>query len=159
MTCHGGAHRTIRRILVAVLFAAMAVSLGESDGIARAQIVDDVAISVRVSPLQATLVVAPKRVRVGQLVVAISQISNGGDSRILVAEPRLQYQTGALRVLLHIGSRETAIRPHAYRTDAWVLIAQRPGQFVLVASAAAMTADGVPIQVDSNGELLDVRPR
>jgi hypothetical protein len=159
VTCHGGAHETIRRILVAVLFAAMAVSLGESDRVSRAQIVDNVSVSVRVSPLQAKLVVAPERVRVGRVVVAISQISNVGHSRVFVLESRLGYQTGALRVLLHIGPRETAIRPHAHRTDVWVLLAQRPGQFVLVASAAAMTSDGVPIHVDSNGEMLDVRPR
>jgi len=30
---------------------------------------------------------------------------------------------------------------------------------VLTASAAAMTSDGVPIRVESNGELLDVQPR
>lgn len=159
MTCHGGAHETTRRILIAVLLAAMAVSFGESAGVSRAQIIDNVSVSVRVSPLQAKLVVVPDRVRVGQVVVAISQISNVGHSRVFVLESRLGYQTGALRVLSHIGPRETAIRPYAYRTDVWVLLAQRPGQFVLVASATAMTSDGVPIHVDSNGEMLNVRPR
>jgi hypothetical protein len=141
------------------LFAAMAVSSIEPDGVSRAQIIDHVSASVRVNPLEAKLVVGPERVRVGQVVVAISQISNAGRSQVFLLEPRLGYQTGALRVLLHVGSRETVVRPFAYRTDVWVLQAQRPGQFVLVASATAMTSDGVLIHVDSNGEMLDVRPR
>lgn len=91
--------------------------------------------------------------------MAISQISNAGRSRVFLLEQRLGYQTGALRVLLHIGSRETmSCRSHIGRY-VWVLLAQRPGRFVLVASATAMTSDGVPIHVDSNGEMLDVRPR
>jgi len=148
-----------RRILVAGLFVAMAVSLGEAGGVSRAQLVDDVSVSVRVSPLRAKLVVAPERVRVGRSSCGKARISNVGDSRVFVQLPRLGYQTDALARAVARRARETAIRPHAHRTDVWVLIAQRPGQFVLTASAAAMTLDGVPIRVDSNGELLDVRPR
>jgi hypothetical protein len=98
-------------------------------------------------------------VRVGQLVVEISEISNRSDAPVAVLEPRLEFRAGALSTLLHVGSKHPTIRPHQRRIDLWVLQARRSGSFVLVASAAALTSSGVRFMVESNGEMLIIRPR
>jgi len=148
-----------RNLIVAAAIAVMAGLPPACGGITRAQTVDDVAATVRVSPVQARLNIAPTRVRIGQFVVAIGQFSNLSDSAVAVLEPRMGFQAGAFSIVLHAGSRQAIIRPHSRRTDVWLLRARRSGTFVLMASTTALTSEGVRLVVDSNAEVLSVRPR
>ena len=149
-----------RSTLIIVLALAVTFTLfGGAPRVSRGQTVDDVSATVLVSPLRARLLLAPSHVRVGGVVVGLLTLTNVSDQSVLVLRTDLIFDAGALRTLLHIGAPRQILRPHTGRTDLWLMRAVRPGNFIVVASAAALTADLSTAQVESRAELLDVRPR
>lgn len=154
---HGG--RTRIKLIIVLALAATVTLCGGDPRVSRGQTVDDVSATVLVSPLRARLLLVPSHVRVGGLVVGVLTLTNVSDESVLVLRADLIFDAGALRTLLHIGARRQILRPRAGRTDLWLMRAVRPGNFIAVASAAALTADLSTAQVESGAELLGVRPR
>ena len=152
-------NRRAAKITIFVILAATVCLSGRADPVWGDYPADDVTTNVRVSPVLADLRLVQSHVRVRDLVVAVATVSNISDHRVLVLRSNLRFDARALHQVLHVGSRTSVLRPRQRRTDLWLLRAKRPGKFVIVASMSVVTADLTTIQVDSGGELLEIRSR
>lgn len=92
--------------------------------------------SVTVSGLQVTLF-APDQVRAGRPFLALALVSHAGPNVLEGAWVRLGYDHAGVRSLGPASRRLGTVHPHGWRWAIWVLKAEAPGQYVVVARVEA----------------------